>query len=325
MLTPQNYKTLLLNAFLCCSGVLFFAACQSDDPDSPADKPYLVYSYNIQDAPVYEGFKQAQNQGLIQNTLIDEASGLAVSRSNPNYIWTHNDKGDINRLFVLDHNAQDLGYYRIDGAINRDWEDICIGPGPDSLIMYLYVGDIGDNDAVYPSIMIYRFPEPDLTLLTAPTIGVVPQALVQTLICLYPDGPKDAEALMIDPLTRDLYIITKRGEHSLMYKAPFPQSTQSPILLQKVAQFPFNRVLASDISARGDEILVKTDERILYWKRNHNESVEQALSRMPYSIPYTLEPQGEAIGWAPNAQGFYTLSEWVQPIQPPLYYYERKP
>ena len=66
-----------------------------------------------------------------------------------------------------------------------DWEDIAIDGKT------IYIGDIGDNAAVRPSIVVYRVTEPALT---AKSVNAT------TFTLRYPDGPHDAEALMVDPL-----------------------------------------------------------------------------------------------------------------------------
>src|SRR5690606_8519663 len=105
--------------------------------------------YDITNLQNDKSYHDAENRGLPENKLIDEASGLAVSRSNPSRIWVHNDSGDPNRLYVIGDNAEDYGYFWITGTGARDWEDMCIGPGPVNGINYIYVGDIGDNNAQY--------------------------------------------------------------------------------------------------------------------------------------------------------------------------------
>ena len=49
---------------------------------------------------------------------------------------------------------------------NRDWEDIAVGPGPVDGKNYVYVGEIGDNDAKYRFKRVYRFEEPVLNKTT---------------------------------------------------------------------------------------------------------------------------------------------------------------
>jgi len=53
--------------------------------------------------------------GLINNDSLNEASGLAASRRNPNILWTHNDSGDENRVFAIDANGNHLGTFLIEG------------------------------------------------------------------------------------------------------------------------------------------------------------------------------------------------------------------
>jgi hypothetical protein len=39
----------------------------------------------------------------------------------------------------------------------------------------------------------------------------------------YPDGSRDAETLLLDPLTKDIYVISKREfEDIRVYRAPYP-------------------------------------------------------------------------------------------------------
>jgi hypothetical protein len=41
------------------------------------------------------------------------------------------------------------------------------------------------------------------------------------------------------------------------------------------------------------------------------------------SLPYTKEPQGEAIGWLRDASGYVTVSEKKDNITPLIYLYKR--
>ena len=87
---------------------------------------------------------------------------MAASRKNPGILWVHNDSGNSANIYALTTEAKLVRICRIKGADCRDWEDIAIGPGPDKKLDYLYIGDIGDNKARYPSIIIYRVPEPKI-------------------------------------------------------------------------------------------------------------------------------------------------------------------
>ena len=75
-------------------------------------------------------FGDQVDSGLIEYTPINEASGIAESRKNPDVLWTHNDSGDSPRVFAFNRHGKHLGVYTIAGINNRDWEDMAVGPGP---------------------------------------------------------------------------------------------------------------------------------------------------------------------------------------------------
>src|SRR5437588_4962467 len=88
-------------------------------------------------------FANAVTNGTVNIAGLTEASGVAASRNNANVLWTHNDSGHPAEVFAIDTQGRLLGTYSIPG--NTDNEDISIGPGPVSNVLYLYIGDIGDN------------------------------------------------------------------------------------------------------------------------------------------------------------------------------------
>jgi hypothetical protein len=51
----------------------------------------------------------------------------------------------------------------------------------------------------------------------------------------YPDGSKDAETLLVDPLSGDIYVIAKREFFCKVYRAAYPQSTAKQMVMQLVA------------------------------------------------------------------------------------------
>jgi len=261
--------------------------------------------------------------GYIKSRMLKEASGLCLSKSNPQCLWSHNDKGNPNRLYLLGTKGQNYGYYTLTGAGSRDYEDICIGPGPMPGINYIYLGDIGDNDAVYPSIVIYRIQEPILHKLDSNSTHIIPAEHIERLEFEYPDGPVDSETLMIDPINKDLYIVSKREFRSHVYRAPYPQKPNTKTKLQKLAQLPFNFAVAGDISSDGKKIVIKDLYRIFCWNRAENESVLDALKRAPERLTYIPEPQGESFAFTNNAASYFTLSEQSGTTPSYLYHYKK--
>ncbi len=277
-------------------------------------QPKLVRLEKMADQHV---FTNQISVGTLENKEIEEASGMAFSRDHDGLIYTHNDSGGGRRVYVIDSLGKGMGVFKLKGVWNRDWEDIAVGPGPDPKLNYVYVGEIGDNQLKYTNIFIYRFPEPDQFL---EAMEVEPEILKLS----YPDGAKDAETLMVDPISKDIFILTKRDSLNILYKTTQEAFESKEAVLEKVMELPFTMSVAGDISVDGKEILIKNYFTVYYWKRNVNETIAQALARDPLILPYKPEPQGEALGFHPNGKSYFTLSEKRFNIEPVLYRYNRK-
>jgi len=258
-------------------------------------------------------------QGVLDNPAIDEASGMVASRNNPGMLWTHNDSGDKPRIFLIDS----LGKYQatvwLNGITNRDWEDIAIGPGPKADKTYLYIGEIGDNLRRYPNKVIYRIEEP---VFTGDTSLFVDE--VDSIRFVLPDVNRDAEALMVDSHTKDLYIFSKREPAINLYRLPYPQSTTEVMVAERVMKaMPFTLIVAADWSADGEEILIKNYNEVYYWKHKTGQPITETLSQSPEILPYHKEPLGESIAFALDGSGYYTLSERANGVKPTLMFYPK--
>lgn len=141
-----------------------------------------------------------------------ETSGMAASGLHDGVVWVVEDSGEppeelpVVRAFVP--TGAEVGSVTLAGWNNRDTEALSLGPGP-----ALWVADIGDNLAVRETVVVHTFDEP--AELGPSTLEPVSYRL------RYPDGPRDAEAIMVDPVDGRLYVATKAtiGGGSL-YVAP---------------------------------------------------------------------------------------------------------
>ena len=145
-----------------------------------------------------------------------------------------------------------------------------------------------------------------------------------TITFQLPDKRKDTEALLINPTTKDLYVISKREQPVYVYELKYPYSKMDTLTASKISALPFSLIVAGDFSADGSEILIKNYKSIYYWKAPPQKSVADILNGPATELPYEAEPQGEAITWARDGKGFYTLSEKISGKKSFLYYYERK-
>jgi hypothetical protein len=210
-----------------------------------------------------------------------------------------------------------LGVYNLAGAKNRNWEDIAIGPGPQANVDYIYAGEIGDNYSKCKSIKVYRVPEPNVDANQAP--ANVTLTNVETIELVYPDGPRDAETLLLDPLTKDIYIVSKE-QTSKVYRAAYPQSTTGRTTLEQVAKLHWGMATGGDISPDGREIIVRGYFAASLWVRPKTEPMWKAFEGSECPIPIILEQQGEAICFDANGAGYYTTSEHRHQ---PIYYFGR--
>jgi hypothetical protein len=260
-----------------------------------------------------QSFANAVPHGMVTAPEIVEASGIVASRQNPGVLWTHNDSGFGGSVFALSTNGALLGRYYVPTAFGGNYEDIAIGPGPNPDHQYLYLGDIGDGFLSRFSIRVFRFPEPAIYLYQSNAPPVLPTVGAQEIELRYPDGPFDAEALMVDPWTGDLFIATKQTNIARLYRATRADlDGGGPVTLTFIRQMSFSgfrSVSAADISADGRLIAMRRNGRAWVWNRALNQSVGDALAATGITAPVAEEPNGEAIGFHPTGLGYYTISE----------------
>jgi len=181
----------------------------------------------------------ATTLATIKSPSIIESSGLVASRTTPGAYWTHNDSGDGPFIYALDTRGDSLGVFRVTGAQAVDWEDIAIGPGPLPNKPYLYIGDIGDNDALRSEVVVYRVAEPVLTAAARQSTAKRPLTTepAEAIRLRYPDGKHDAEALLVHPTTGDIYIVTKVMIASpVVYEAAAPFTSGKLITMRRIGE-----------------------------------------------------------------------------------------
>lgn len=261
-------------------------------------------------------FSSAKEKGIVDIKL-EETSGLVASAAHPGYFWTHNDSGNGAELFLIDSAATIVATMPLGAVRNRDWEDITLGPGPDPDKTYVYVGDIGDNKAQYPYKIIYRLEEP----------GAIENKTIErfdTLFVQLPDGTRDSEALMIDPISSRMFMISKREDSVRLYQFSNTWKSGDTLTAELKIKMPYNLTVAADISVDGSEVLLKNYDHVYYWKREGTESIADLLQRTPLELRYKPEKQGEAIAWSRDGSGYYTLSESSTHERARLLFYKRK-
>lgn len=268
--------------------------------EAPARKP-------VAGAPLCHRL-QARVTGHVSTPAATELSGLASSHSRQGVLWTHNDSGDSARVFAVAPDGKLLGEFAVRGAENLDWEDIATGPRDD-----LYIADIGDNVAARSDVVVYRVPEPSLS-----GEGPSETAAAESLELRYPDHAHDAEALLVDPSSGALVIVTKNPAGSAdVYLAGHPGAGATTTLRRagRVRLGNALAVTAGDVSGNGRTIVLRTYDRAFVWSRGRGESLPSALRRPACTARADLlsEGQGEALALSRDGRAFYTVPEGRHP------------
>jgi hypothetical protein len=165
----------------------------------------------------------------LRDPSITESSGLAVSQRHPGVLWTHNDGGQVADIEAIDSSGRTVATVQLGGIDPYDPE--ALAPGTDRRGRpVLFLGDIGDNSQRRPDVSVFRFLDP--RHLRDQTVHA------RWYKFTYPDGPHDAEALMVRPSDGRIFIATKDVFEGHLYRAPAHLRTDRPNRLTKLQGLP---------------------------------------------------------------------------------------
>ncbi len=266
---------------------------------------------------VVPAFLAPVQSGTVASADVVEASGLAAARKTVGVLFSHNDSGDGPYVYAMTSAGAHLAKYQLTGATANDWEDMAIGPGPSVGETYLYIGDIGANVPV-SNVTVYRVVEP----VVAAAPGITALGGVDAIPMTYPDGPHNAECLLSDPVSGDLFIVTKEGSgQSKVFRAPAPHAAGVNIVLLDVGTIDVGAfsssvlVTGGDVSPAGDLIALRTYTGVYLWPRQPGAALAGSFASAPVACPAAAEGQGETVAFAADGGGYYTVSEGAgQPI-----------
>ena len=247
----------------------------------------------------------------------------------PGVYWTHNDSGDGPFIYAFDAAGESRGVFRVSGAQARDWEDMSIGPGPKRASSYLYIGDIGDNNAARAEIVVYRIAEPKLAAADNASTKKQPRttAAAEAIRLRFPDGKHDAETLLVHPVTGNLYIVTKvMLRNPVVYEAVAPFSTANVITMTKIGEIRVPSLLGGaltggSVSPDGRRVafcdyLQAYELTLPASRKNFNDIWKEKM----ISFPLGQREQGESIAYRADGNALLATSEGKSP---PLLQVER--
>lgn len=226
----------------------------------------------------------------IKDPDITESSGLAVSRIHPGIVYTHNDSDGEPQVFAVGRDGETKATYTISGANARDWEAIALGRDGDGNPA-LFIGDIGDNmEGAWPRVYVYRVPEPR---------ELRDQTLRATRYVLdYADGPRNAEAMLINPVTNRLYIASKEFQGGL-YAAPRRLRASRTNKLKRIGEVPI-WVTDGAFAPDGRTFVLRTYFNVTVYRPPAERITE-------FGLPD--QKQGESIAYALDGRSLLAGSE----------------
>ncbi len=259
--------------------------------------------------------------GNIDSDQLTEISGITRSR-NDGLFWVHNDSGDGPVAYAIDRQARLRARIELEGVKARDWEDITSVQAADGSVE-LFLADMGDNKAVRDSIVIYRLLEPVIP--EGPAIKMVDLLMqAEAIELVYPGGPRDAEALLVQPAQGDaparLLIVSKRHSPNQVYACDLPElgsdaaaGSTVPVtleLLGPVRGIEDPNITGGDLSQDGKRLVLRTYLGAYEWDVPDGD-VGAALTERDWSRQFLLplQPQGEAITFEAGGEALITVSE----------------
>jgi hypothetical protein len=239
-------------------------------------------------------------RSLLRQPELVEASGMTLAYAPGLRYWAHNDSGHSSILFGLDQHMRVQRRIRLPVSL-RDPEDMTRFEQAGQ--QYLLIADVGDNRARRPYVTLVWFREPQA--------DVVPK--VQILEFRYPDGPRDVEAVSVDPQSGQLVLLSKRDAQPHLYRLDFLQgqtmadslgrlSSLPPPSAEDLAADPRHGAYSSQptgmsIHPTGRALVISTYARpYVYW-RAPQQTWSQALEGPAHTIPMRRLEQTEAVTW----------------------------
>jgi len=243
----------------------------------------------------------------ISDDRLAELSGMVTTATGYIVVNDSSDRESRERVFLLSKKCNVKEAVAYGGNGPRDTEDLALSPDKKNL----WIADIGDNEANRETIGLWKMPvdgsdNPELYRLS------------------YPDGAKDAEALLMG--ADGLPIVITKGAKAGLYKTAAAPKKGSTTPLQKVGEItlprtttgnplgPAGRVTVTGAAAApdGSRVVLRTYADAFEWDVQGGDIVASLTSGKPRITPLPDEPWGESISYSADGGQLLTVSETAQ-------------
>lgn len=264
--------------------------------------------------------EEARLAAVITDPRLDEISGMAASRRHAGLFWVHNDSGDGPHLFAVDREGAVRAALTLDGARNQDWEDMASFEREGRA--YLLVADTGDNGGIRDRLRLLLVEEPAGL---GPDLRARP---LRTIEFRWPDGPRDCEAVAVDPDGRNAWLVAKKRVPPELWRVPLDGDAGGVVVAERMgllsgvlqptaedlARNPVygryrSQITAADISADDRRFAVLNYRTAYVYQRRDGEDWATALAREPAELVLPWLPQAEALALDPDGGSAWISSE----------------
>lgn len=238
----------------------------------------------------------------VRDDRLTEISGMAATENGFVVVNDSADEESRRRIFFLDSHCRVVRAVRYPSR-PRDTEDLAVAP--DGTV---WVADIGDNDRSRETVAVWKLAR-----------GTDRPVLYRLS---YPDGPHDAEALLLTGDGRPL-IVTKQGGAAGVYtptRAPLPGATVPMARRGQVAlpgtdtSNPFGFlgravVTGAATAPDGRRVVLRTYADAFEFDVPDGDVVAALTTGTPRVVALPDEPQGESVCYSRDGRFLFTVSE----------------
>jgi hypothetical protein len=275
--------------------------------------PLLLPSLLLGSKPAGAGKEEIpKGIGTITHPRLDEASGIVKSRTHPGVFWAISDSGNPANLYAIDRTGKLLAEYRVEKALNIDWEALAIDDKG-----YLYIGDVGNNGIpiLFSRRQVYRVKEPNPT--DRPVKPGSPEQVVavdRVHPYTFPGKPFDVEGMFFHQ--GSLYLLSKaRMGPTRLYRLPLDQPDRD-VKLVEVCELPgIENVTDACLSPDGLRLAVCSYDHAALFLRKAADPLEKLKDQAPvirrFNMPTNIEGccwDGEELILVSESRQVYALS-----------------
>ena len=333
------------------------SAMSTTEPPDRIDAAGLCDVAVLQQAGPIADAELTEISGVVASGDLPGVLWVHNDSGHPNEVWAIDSEGEVlGRFTVAGATSVDWEDIGLGAGPTADRSYLFVGDIGDNSFTPVIGTGLDPRSKTKPAV-IYRVPEPDVpgddpgndpgvdpsaetSAEVTPEAGssteatsegaseTEPAAETEPAVAFpvaYADGPRDAEALLADPVTGDVFVVSKQWDRSPtgLYRLPaaIVEAGAAPAgitTMERVADVAGpdgapgagpGLITGADISVDGTLVALRTYGSVILWDRDLDQSLAETLVEPPICTRKVEEPQGEAVTFGSDSQSMVTISE----------------